>query len=90
MATRDFVVGDTAKLISGGPDMTVVKVIPKSAGTTTSVPIIPPIEASVDCWWFDHNSETDCSMLCKASFPPDALMLISEKPVSKPTPAPTP
>lgn len=72
----ELAVGDTATLISGGPEMTVVKL---NKAVPNPPPPGQPVEESVDCWWFDADKVTGFSTLCKASFPPAALVPVKER-----------
>lgn len=78
-------VGDTVKLISGGPVMTVVSF---TKGHPAANPNIPETFDEVYCWWFCKGRDGD--ELMKASFPPAALCCDGGKPDVVPLAEPKP
>lgn len=72
---REPAVGDVAKLISGGPSMTIVKIV-KAVPASTNPPV-PAIEPALHCWWFDGTKD-NVNTLCKAEFPVESLALVTK------------
>ncbi len=72
------VVGDVVKLISGGPDMTVCKITPKSPAVPQASPPIPAVEASIECRWFDHF-EAGHNAVTSASFSLESVDLVTAR-----------
>lgn len=73
---RDAVVGDTVRLNSGGPDMTVTKVI-KEALPLANVPGSVATEAALECAYFDGDAKLH--VFSRGSFPPAAVTLVKQK-----------
>jgi uncharacterized protein YodC (DUF2158 family) len=48
-------VGDVVRLKSGGPKMTVEKIVPQSSNDT---------ELSAQCWWFVKDEEVKTNQFC--------------------------
>lgn len=72
------VVGDIVKLISGGPNMTVCKVTPKSPGVPNASPPVAPTDTAIECRWFNHF-EVGNDAITSASFSPESVDVVTAR-----------